>query len=82
MNRDNVLVIAKTAVNTLLSFNDRTRGKVVDGAFLGRHVFLFTLKERPLLLNGEFSTVDRTMEMSDLIAMFQMEQNHETTTTN
>lgn len=64
----------KNALEKLCAYNDHTRGKVVGEMYLGSEIFVATLRPRPLVLRGEWETVNRTIDIFDLMEEFQNEQ--------
>lgn len=71
----------KEALDELLQYNDRTRGRVSGSMYLGKDIFIVTLRE-PLIINGEWEDVDRTIDIFDLMDAYQQEQSDQITIVN
>lgn len=54
----------------LCIYNDRTKGAVAGEMYLGKDVFIATIR-RPLIIEGEWEDVDRTVDISDLFDMHE-----------
>lgn len=52
----------------LCSYNDRTNGAVAGDMYLGKDVFVATIR-RPRMFEGEWEDIDNTVDMLDLIDM-------------
>ena len=63
----------KEALDELLQYNDRTRGRVSGSMYLGKDIFVVTLRE-PCVINGEWEDVNRTVDIFDLMDAHQQEQ--------
>lgn len=63
--------IAK-AINDLLGRNDYTEGAEVGDVYLGRDVLIAKLR-RPKVIEGQWSDVDRTADLFDLMNAHQAE---------
>lgn len=61
------------ALDELLQYNDRTRGRVSGSMYLGKDIFIVTLRE-PRVINGEWEEIDRTTDIFDLMDAYQQEQ--------
>lgn len=64
------------ALNELLQYNDRTAGKVAGNMYLGKDIFIVTLRE-PRTINGEWEDIDRTMDIFDLMELYENENKYE-----
>lgn len=71
----------KEALDELLQYNDRTRGRVSGSMYLGKDIFIVTLRE-PRVINGEWEDVDRTIDIFDLMDAHQQEQSDRITIVN
>lgn len=69
----NPTVRIKEALDELLQYNDRTRGRVSGSMYLGKDIFIVTLRE-PLVINGEWEDVDRTLDIFDLMEAHREER--------
>ena len=70
---DKPTVRIKAALDELLQYNDRTRGRVSGSMYLGKDIFIVTLRE-PRTINGEWEDVDRTVDIFDLMEAYQAER--------
>ena len=62
----------REALDELLRRNEQTQGKEVGDMFLGPDIFVAVLRRRRVV-EGEWATTDRTVDLLDLMAQFDSE---------
>jgi hypothetical protein len=62
----------REALNELLRRNNRTQDKVVGDMYLGSDIFIAQLR-RPMIVDGSWEDLDRTIDLFDLIEAHQRE---------
>lgn len=58
--------VIKDALGDLLNANEHTRGSVPAEMYLGEDIFIVHLR-RPRVIEGQHETVDRTVDIFDLM---------------
>ena len=69
---DRPTVEVRDAVNRLLRRNRRTEEAEVGEMYLGKDILVVRLK-RPVVIEGEWRDVDRTVDLFDLMSMHERE---------
>lgn len=70
---DRPTVAVRDALNELLRRNERTTGAEVGEMYLGPEIFVARLA-RPVVIEGEWTTVERTVDIFDLMDMYERRQ--------
>ncbi len=63
----------REALNELLRRDDQTDGRVVGDMFLGRDVFVARLRRPPVVVEGSWEDLDRTVDLFELIEAHRRE---------
>lgn len=68
----------REALDELLRRNEQTQGKEVGEMFLGPDIFVAVLRQRRVV-EGEWATTDRTVDLLDLMEQFDSEVRNQPT---
>lgn len=66
-------IAVRDALNALLARNRRTSAATVGEMYLGPGVFVAKLR-RPVVIEGQWETVERTADIFDLMDEYQQER--------